>query len=167
MAASATTFNMVAPSAGQQFTARDGTQYAADTNGLVSGVLLIHVRDLETAGCINAGIGFVPSAAWDQERAPVTIAAAGATQGGATAVTAARVIVTVTASTEGVKLIAVGTGAEFSIVVPGTIGVKVYPPTNCQIDALSTNTAVALVAGKGSIYMQRSATKFVTKVKGA
>lgn len=166
MAVSATTWSfLVTP--GQQIACRSGNTYIADANGLISGVPIGDVRDIDTAGGINLGLGGNSGAAWNVESGLATIAAFGATQGNATPVTAERVVVTCTASSEGVKLVLTATGGETAIVVPGTKGVKVYPPANCLIDALSTNTAVALVAGKGSIFMQISGTKFVTKVKGA
>lgn len=96
-------------------------------------------------------------------------AAAGATQGNATALptTGQNIVVTVTASTEGVILPTAATGKVRRIVVPGTVGVKIYPPVGGRIDAVATNTAVALVAGKGSIFLARDATRWVTLCKGA
>lgn len=97
------------------------------------------------------------------------VAAAGATQGGATALptTAQNVQVTVTASTEGVILPVAATGKIRRIFVPGTVGVKVYPPVGGTIDASSANTAVVLAAGKGNIYIATSATAWKIMVKGA
>lgn len=94
--------------------------------------------------------------------APQVLAAVGATQGTAGLITKSRVIVTVTASTEGVKLPVAATGLEVHIMVPGTIGVKTYPNTNARIDAIATNVALALVAGKGNIYLARDTTRWVT-----
>lgn len=97
---------------------------------------------------------------------PQVLAAFGATQGTAGVIAASRVIVTVTASTEGVKLPVATTGMEVRVHVPGTIGVKVYPNTNGKLDASSTNTAVVLAAGKATIYFARDTTRWVT-MKGA
>lgn len=94
------------------------------------------------------------------------LAAAGASQGNAGVITGSKVIVTVTASTEGVKLPVAATGLEIRVHVPGTIGVKVYPATGARINAVATNTADALVAGKANIYMARDTTRWVT-LKGA
>lgn len=97
---------------------------------------------------------------------PQVLAAAGATQGTAGVITKSRVIVTVTASTEGVKLPVAATGLEVHVRVPGTVGVKVYPAANGKIDTAATNIAQALVAGKGSIFLARDTTRWVT-IKGA
>lgn len=166
--ATVTTFTFLAPNPYQAFAVGSST-YTADAYGLITGVPLSACNALVKSGCQNLGGGTLnDSAAWNANLAvPQVLAAFGATQGTAGQITSNRVRVTVTASTEGVKLKAVATGAETSIVVPGTVGVKVYPPSNGKLDALSTNTAVALVAGKGSIFLQISGTQYVTKVKGA
>lgn len=109
------------------------------------------------AGITNTGSTFT---------AIQVLAAAGATQGNAGAITGSKVVVTVTASTEGVKLPTAATGLEVRVHVPGTVGVKVYPGTGARIDAVATNTASALVAGKANIYMARDTTRWVT-LKGA
>ncbi len=97
------------------------------------------------------------------------IAAAGASQGNATALptTAQNVMVTVTASTEGVLLPVPSTGKVRRIFVPGTVGVKVYPPPHCFLDAGASNAATVLAAGKGNIYIGSDATHWKTMVKGA
>lgn len=80
------------------------------------------------------------------------LAAAGASQGNAAQITTRSVIVTVTASTQGVKLPAAATGLQVQVFVPGTKGVKVYPFTADKISTAATNVAVALVADKANIY---------------
>lgn len=85
------------------------------------------------------------------------IAAAGATQGTATQITTSNVIVTVTASTQGVKLPTAATGKKVTVIVPGTVGVKVYPSTGDKISTGSTNAAVALGADNGNIYLAKDA----------
>jgi hypothetical protein len=97
------------------------------------------------------------------------VAAAGATQGGATALPllAQNVMVTVTASTEGVILPAPTTGKVRRIFVPGTVGVKVYPPAHCFLDTGASNVAIVLAAGKGNIYIATDTTHWKTMVKGA
>lgn len=97
------------------------------------------------------------------------VAAAGASQGTATALptTAQNVQVTVTASTEGVLLPIPSTGKVRRIFVPGTVGVKVYPPLHCFLDAGASNAATLLAAGKGNIYIGTDATHWKTMVKGA
>lgn len=101
-----------------------------------------------------------------QVQTPTIVAAAGATQGGATQITTSRVIVTVTASTEGVKLPTAATGKLVYINVGGTVGVKVYPFTNDKISTASTNVAVALAADKGNVYIAKDATTWLV-TKGA
>jgi hypothetical protein len=84
------------------------------------------------------------------------VAAAGATQGNATAISALRgliVKVTVTASTEGVKLPVASTGLEVRVLADPLVGVKVYPFLNGIIGSAATNAAVALVKNKGNIYI--------------
>lgn len=93
---------------------------------------------------------------------PQVVAAAGATQGGATLITKQKVRVTVTASTEGVKLPVAATGMVVKVMVPGTIGTKVYPNTNAKLDASATNVAVVLAAGKTNIYEATSTTQWIT-----
>jgi hypothetical protein len=97
------------------------------------------------------------------------VAAAGASQGTATALPtlAQNVQVTVTASTEGVLLPVPSTGKVRRIFVPGTVGVKVYPPLHCFLDAGASNAATLLAAGKGNIYIGTDATHWKTMVKGA
>ncbi len=89
-----------------------------------------------------------------------TLAAAGATQGTATLITKSVVIVTVTASTEGVKLPASPTGKRVAVLADPAVGVKVYPNAGCQIEGIATNTAQALVKAKANIYYGVSATKW-------
>lgn len=99
-----------------------------------------------------------------------TVAAAGATQGAAGAISASGgsvVIVTVTASTEGVKLPTAVTNLCYNIVVPGSVGTKIYPGTNAKIDATATNGSIALVAGKGSLFLATSTTQWRVILKGA
>lgn len=103
--------------------------------------------------------------------APVpTIKAAGSTLLAATPVVGRKTLVTVTASTEGVSLPAPSTGAEYVILVPGTVGVKVYPgPAKALgyvLDAGATSAAAVLAAGKVNRYHGVSLLKWVTE-KGA
>jgi len=95
-----------------------------------------------------------------------TLAAAGTTQGTAGAITKSVVIVTVTASAQGVKLPTAATGLEYRVHVPGTVGVTVYPFSGDKIDASSTNAGVVLAAGKANIYYARNTSQWVT-MKGA
>lgn len=97
-----------------------------------------------------------------------TVAAAGATQGNAGVITgsAGVIIVTVTASTQGVKLPTAATGLEYRVHVPGSVGVKVYPFAADKIDAAATNAAMALAAGKSAIFFARDTLRWVT-LKGA
>lgn len=97
------------------------------------------------------------------------VAAAGASQGNATALPllAQNVQVTVTASTEGVLLPVPSTGKVRRIFTSLTVGCKVYPPLHCFLDAGASNAATLLAAGKGNIYIGVDATHWRTMVKGA
>ena len=133
---------------------------ALDTNLTslnVSGAVTVGGALTTTGGISNSGLN---------TNLPQVLAAAGATQGNAGVITNSRVIVTVTASTEGVKLPVAATGLEVRVHVPGTVGVKVYPGVNGKLDASSTITAVVLVAGKATIYYARDTTRWIT-LKGA
>lgn len=101
-----------------------------------------------------------------QTNTPQILAAAGATQGNAGVITKSTVIVTVTASTEGVKLPTAATGKRVQVFCPGTVGVKVYPNTGDKISTASTNAAVALVADKANLYIAKDATTWAV-MKGA
>lgn len=166
-----TTVSMLAPAPFSVITSGPGSNvtYTADKASLITGVAVGDILALEAAGCINLGSGVINDASgWNANPSPPQIlAAAGATQGNAGKIISNRVIITVTASTEGVIAQAVATGAATDIDVPGTIGAKVYPPLNGKIDAASTNIAVALVAGKGFRLLQRSATLYTLEIKGA
>lgn len=103
---------------------------------------------------------------------PQVIAAAGATQGNATAITntsgakALKVIVNVatTVSTHGVKLPAVSTGLTVLVASAGSFGVKVYPSTGQKIAAASTNAADTTIAiNKANTYIGVSTTKWVVQ----
>lgn len=101
---------------------------------------------------------------------PSTVAAAGATQGNATAISSRlAVVTTATASSKGVKLPAAATGLEVVVANTGpTFGVKVYPASGDKINALSTNAAdtTVLAALKATKYIAVDATKWVT-LRGA
>lgn len=97
-----------------------------------------------------------------------TLAAAGASQGNAASIasTANVVYVTVTASTQGVKLPTAALGRQIQVMVPGTVGVKVYPATGATIDTGSANAAQTLAAGKSTLFTATSTTAWRT-LKGA
>lgn len=88
-------------------------------------------------------------------RAVVTIAAAGATQGNATQVpeNVGYVAVTVTASSQGIKLPTAATNKRVVVLAASAKGVKVYPFTGDRIQGAATNVAVALVLNKSSEYI--------------
>lgn len=86
---------------------------------------------------------------------PLVIAAAGTTQGGATALPTSSSIVRVTAnaSTAGVILPAMLTwlnlgGGVYTVVPPPTVGVKVYPASGEGLNAAATNTAIVAASAK-------------------
>ena len=80
-----------------------------------------------------------------QKGSLVTVAAAGATLGTATAIpgTAYIVNVTVTASTEGVKLPTASTGREMTLLTPTTKGYKVYGAAAGQLINANTTATTA------------------------
>ena len=82
------------------------------------------------------------------------VAAAGSTQGGATAIpdTAERVYVTVTASSQGIKLPTAATGKNVTVFAMSGKGVKVYPYSGDRIQGAATNVAVALVLNKSTMF---------------
>lgn len=108
---------------------------------------------------------YTRSAGYDIAPAQI-LAAAGASQGDAGTITRGTVIVTVTASTQGVKLPTAATGTMVRVFCPGTKGVKVYPNTGDKISTASTNAAVALVLDKANIYVAKDAITWVV-MKGA
>ena len=97
--------------------------------------------------------------------APQVLAAAGQTQGTATAITTLVAIVTVivTATHNGVKLPVGSTGVQVRVVsaVSGG-GFKVYPATGCRISTNATNVADAtnLAAFKSNVYVAVNATRW-------
>lgn len=154
-------YTVLAPQAGGNYSTRSGTRYTADATGVITGVALGDIHDLTNMGAVVLPNANTDGDGWNaQKGAPQVLAATGATQGNAAAVTANRVRVTTTTSSEGVILKTVGTGAQTQLQIPGTHGVKVYPPSNCTIDALSTNTGLVVAAGKAAIFIQRDATHF-------
>lgn len=133
----------------------------ADTNldSLVLSGSLTAASANYTGGATNAG---------KVSQTPSVVAAAGANQTAATLIGDVYTVrVTVTSSAEGVKLPVATTGRMILVYVPGTVGVKIYPNTNGQIDSVATNGALALVAGKGILFQAANATHWYTAIKGA
>lgn len=101
-------------------------------------------------------------------QAITTVAAAGATLGTATAIpaTAREVVVTVTASTEGVKLPAAVTNTLIRVWASAAVGVKVYAAAAGQkIGAATTaTTAVAVAKNTASSFLAISATNWLKSV---
>jgi hypothetical protein len=92
---------------------------------------------------------------------PQLIAAAGATQGAATAITKpVAIITTCTASSEGIKLPTAATGLMVHILSLCTQGTKVYPATGGRIKSSATNAAVVLAGFKGNIYVAKNTTQW-------
>lgn len=165
----AQTFNLIAPSVGEQFFARSGVTYVADGNGLVTGVALGDVRDMVSAGCIPLGAGpITDSAAFNGYAGPPQlVAAAGATQGAATLITLAYAVLTVcTASARGVKLPVAITGLEVEFYSGTTQGVKVYPNANAKFANAATNAAAVQAGFKANTYRARNTTTWDVQ-KGA
>jgi hypothetical protein len=90
--------------------------------------------------------------------AVTTVAAAGATVGTATAIptTANLVYVTVTASTEGVKLPTWTTGARLEMIASLTVGNKVYAAAAGQSIATGTTNTTAFALPKNTISVFRA-----------
>lgn len=157
----AQTFSLLAPNPGQQFCMRNGTLYVADGSGLVTGVALVDVRDMVTAGAILLGGGTVTDSAAFNAYAgpPQLIAAAGATQGAATLITTPYVVLTVcTASARGIRLPVAVTGAEIEVYSGTTQGVKVYPNSNAKFANAATNVAAVQAGFKAFTYRARNST---------
>lgn len=91
-----------------------------------------------------------------------TVAAAGATQGNAGAIgeTITDVVVTVTASTQGVRLPAAVLNKRINVWPDPAVGVKLYPATGALIGAASTNAALAVVKNKPVQLLAVSTTKW-------
>jgi hypothetical protein len=90
-----------------------------------------------------------------------TVTAAGSnSQANAAAITKASVIVvTVSATTRGVRLPAAAAGLRVEVINAAATAVKPYPATGDKIGAASTNAAgTAIAAGKGNIYVAQDAT---------
>lgn len=123
-------------------------------NGLVAGTLTGNFSALNFTQ--NGTLTHIPQIA----------AAAGATQGNATQITKSVVMVTVTASSQGVKLPTAATGVSVVICAASAKGVKVYPFSGDRIQGAATNAAVALVLNKSSIFIAADTTNWRV-VKGA
>jgi hypothetical protein len=100
----------------------------------------------------------------------LSIAAAGSTQSDATAIPAnfapALVVVSGADDLKGVKLPPAAKGKQFTVKSTGTGGLtsklNVYPATGDTINALSTNTAIAMAAGSSATFIAASATAWYT-----
>ena len=96
-----------------------------------------------------------------------TFTAAGSTQLGATLLTGFKNLVTVatTASTHGVRLPVAVTGMVIVLGNAATFGVKVYPATGGQIQAVATNGAdgTVLAINKVNRYHAVNATKWIVE----
>lgn len=110
----------------------------------------------ESAAVPNANIGLGNYA---------SITAAGTTQLGAALLTAFKNIITVstTASTHGVRLPVAVTGLSVVVGNSGTFGVKVWPATGNQIQAVATNGAdgTVLAINKVNTYFAVNSTKWI------
>lgn len=92
---------------------------------------------------------------------PQLIAAAGATQGAATAITGSLAIITTcTASARGVKLPTAATGKMVYVMSGCTQGTKVYPFSGDKISTSSTNSAVVQAGLKGKLYVAQNAVQW-------
>lgn len=114
----------------------------ARVNGLVNGSL---------SQSVNA-TSFTQDGA--ETRVADTVAAAGTTIADATEIAAdtSTVIVTVTASTQGVKLPVASAGKRLQVFASPTVGVLVYPRTGSTIGAGATNAGVAVTLNTAQMY---------------
>lgn len=94
---------------------------------------------------------------------PQLIAAAGASQGNATAITTRSVlVVTVTVSTEGIRLPAAVTNLQILVANGAGKGVNIYPAAGDKIGAAATNAADTILAtNKANIYKAINTTLWV------
>ena len=131
-------------------TGNGSAQAVTGTTGIFTG-LLTASGGQKTSGSKTVGI--------------TTVAAAGTSVGTATAIvgTASVVLVTTTASSEGVKLPTPATGLRIDLYAPTAHGVKVYARASGQsIGTATTNTtAYAVAANKGTFFLAISATKWM------
>lgn len=91
-------------------------------------------------------------------RSSAAPAAAGNSQGTATALTAEQNAVTAADGTKGVVLPTAEADRSVTVLNDGTDVLKVYPAPGAQINALGANVAFSLGAGKAATFMGRSAT---------
>ncbi len=93
---------------------------------------------------------------------PASVAAAGSnSQANATALAASlNVVATVSATTRGVRLPSASAGDIVIIHNAAATAVKTYPATGGQIGAASTNAALQVAAGKSTLFMAQSATRW-------
>lgn len=110
---------------------RLSTQPALTPNGITSTGIITATGGVAITGAQSGGL--------------TTVAAAGATQGTATAIPASAYIVnvTVTVSTEGVKLPTASTGREITLLTPTTKGYKVYGAAAGQLINANTTATTA------------------------
>ncbi|MFN7537552.1 MAG: hypothetical protein ACK5QN_07685 [Burkholderiales bacterium] len=90
------------------------------------------------------------------------VTAAGSTQGTATLVTGAHVIVTTAAASTGVILPPAEPGAEVTVKNLGANAVNIYPATGGAINALSANAAFSVAAGGQARLLGRNSLNWVT-----
>ena len=133
----------------------------AITNFPISGYGLIdgnHINKLVAA--VNGFLGFGGSN--PSTINPITVKAAGATQGNATQIPGGALwaFVSVTASTEGVKLPSASTGATIWVFANQTVGNKVYPFLADVIGSAATNAAFALVKNTATLFVAQDSVRW-------
>jgi len=90
------------------------------------------------------------------------VTAAGSTQGTATLVTGAHVIVTTAAASTGVILPPAELGAEVTVKNLGANALLVYPATGGAINALAANAGFSIAAGGQGRFLGRNNINWVT-----
>ena len=143
---------------------------AANPSALTSAALVAVLAAPGTIGGTTPGDGNFADLANSgaTTTTPSTVAAAGATQGNATAIGASvtDVIVTVTASTQGLKLPTAALGKRLRVWPDTVKGNKLYPATGGKIGAAATNAALTVVANKPVDLIGVSATAWRVQVGG-
>jgi hypothetical protein len=94
-----------------------------------------------------------------------TIAGAGTTQGGGTAITTTHSIVTSGAADSGARLPAAVAGLMITVVNATAVNIKLYPATSDTINSGTLNVAISIPAGSSSQLVGVSATDWKTLVE--
>lgn len=125
------------------------------------------VIDIESGGALQiAGVDVTTSLTANKARSSgtqyETVAATGANQGNAAAMSADFVLVTAADATKGVILPTPVAGRVLMLKNNAAAVLKVYPASGGQINAVGADTAMSLAANVSAIFMASSATQWWT-----